>query len=217
MRQTKRFFLMLAVFLVLAGALAYRSGRNKSELKFGEALDEVVAVVDGDELTVRDMAFYIAYEEGLIEKHAIIYDAEDTGAFWRVFTNRTFLRSKAKQTVLDMAVHDMIFYQLSRAESMELTEEEEACVADSQYDFWSDLEEEQREALGISQEEMNETIRRIALAEKYQTLLAAIERTEYDDYSFDGKAYQRLLTEHEYKVYEDIWDRIQFGSITVNH
>lgn len=217
MKQTRRFVLILAVFLVMFGTLAYRSGRSKSELKFQEALDEAVAVVDGDELTVRDLAFYIAYEEGLIEKHAVIYDAEDTGAFWRVFTNHTFLRSKAKQTVLDMAVHDMIFYQLSRAEGMELTEEEETCVADSQYDFWSDLEEEQREALGVSQEDLNEKIRQIALAEKYQTLLTTVERTEYEDYSFDGKAYQRLLTEHEYKVYDDIWDRIQFGSITVDH
>lgn len=217
MRQKLSFTAVLLVLVIVLGISAVYTRAQKRPLSFNESLDLVVVTVDGRELTLRELAFYIAYEEQRIEADARVYDPEDTGKYWRIYTNHTFLREKGKQTVVDMAVHDEIFYQLAMTENMELTAKEETYLANSQYDFWSDLEEEQRESLGVSEDVLKESMRRIALAEKYQYLLAEMKNTDFEEYSVAGAAYQRMLEEHEYEVDASIWDRIRFGSITIDH
>lgn len=217
MRQKLTLTAVLVVLVLISGFAAFKEQGRRQKLSFPDSLDMTAAVVDGETLTLRDMAFYIAYEETQMEETARIYNAENTGEFWRLFTNRTFFRSEGKQVALDMAVHDVIFYQLAVEEGLELTEEEQHHLENDQYDFWSDLEEEQRERLGVSEEDIKETMRRMALAEKYQYLLAAIEEKEFDDYSIAGTAYQRLVEEHEVELDETTWERVPFGSITVDH
>lgn len=217
MRQTTKFVLVVAACVAAACAYGLRSGPRENYMTFNENLDKVVANVDGDDIYLRDLAFYLAYEEGMMEKYANIYDDEDTGAFWRIASNRMFLRVESKDAVMDMAVHDIIFCELAKEESLTLNEEEQKLAEDAGNDFWSDLEEEQREALGVEKEQIGETISRIALAEKYQTILAGVQGEDYDNYSFQGDAYERILEEHEVTVYKDVWKKVNFGGITVNH
>lgn len=208
---------ILLVLLVITGAGAVRNGLQRQDLVFPDALEEVAVTVDGRALTLRELAFYIAYEEGQIEADAYIYNPEDTGEYWRIYTNHTFLRKEGKQTTMDMAIHDEIFYQLALAEGIELTEEEEMHLANDQYDFWSDLEEEQRAALGVSEDVLKDSMRKIALAEKYQYLLAETQNKDYEAYSFTGTEYADLLKEHDCKIEEAVWNRVNFGGITVDH
>lgn len=215
-RQVKVFLLIVLAMLVLLGFYTWYSGGQKKKVDFSEALDEVAVEVDGAELLVRDMAVYVAYEEGLVEYYAVIYDEDNPSAFWNAYTNHTFIRTKAKQSVLDMAVHDKIFYEASQKENITLTDGEKKYVSDAVEDFWSDLDEEQKNALGVSREEIAEKMQQIALAEKYQSYLAAFYNKEYETYSFQGEEYQKLLEQHEYKE-GDIWKRITFGSVTVEH
>ncbi len=215
-KQAVKFVVVVAAVMVCLMIYALGRGSQRGTVAFHEALDEVVAIVDGDELLVRDVAFYVAYEEGLVEYYAMIYDDENTGAFWNAFTNHTFFRTKAKQSVIEMAVHDAIFYESSRAEGIVLTKEEEQYAADALTDFWSDLSDKQKKALGVTKEEIGETMRRIALAEKYQSYLAAFYEKEFEAYSYTGEAYLKLLEEHDYEEGE-IWQRIKFGGVTLNH
>lgn len=217
MKQTRRFVIILIIFVVVAGAVSLRSAEEKEDLVFAESLDKTAAVVDGKALTLADLAFYIAYQEGEIEKKAYIYNMEDTGEYWKLFNHYVFLRKEGKDAAMDMAIHDAIFYELALAEGIVLDEEEELRLANAQYDFWSDLEEEQREALGVSEDVIKESMRRLAVAEKYQYVLAAMEGKSFASYSVDGSAYEELLTEHTFEIEEDVWSRTRFGGITVNH
>lgn len=217
MRQKLYFTAVLTVIVIAVGILSVRERLRTRDIVYAESLDEVAAIVDGQELTLQDLAFYVAYEEGQMEWVARLYDYSDTGAFWRIYTNHTFLWQAGKDTVMDMAVHDAIFYQLALDEGLSLSEEEEEMLANDQYDFWSDLEEEQRARLGVSEVALDESIRRLALAEKYQYLLSEIEEVEYESYSFQGIAYERLLESHACEIVDSVWDRVPFGSITVDH
>ncbi len=217
MKQKLQFTVILLAIIIALGVLSFNEYQSRQDLIFANSLDEVVLTVDGQELTLTDMAFYIAYQEGEIEKTAHIYNPENTNEYWNLYTNSTFLREAGKQAALDMAVHDEIFYQLAIEEGMELSEEEEEHLANDIYDFWSDLEEEQRAALGVSEEVLTESMRKIALAEKYQYLLAEMKQKSVDDYSFGGQAYEKLLEEHKYTVEENVWEKVPFGSVTVNH
>ena len=83
------------------------------------------------------------------------------------------MKLTAKQAALDMAVHDEIFYQMAVAEGMKLdVTERQNILENDESDFWSDLEDWQREQLGISEEELDSEMEKIALADKYQSIYA---------------------------------------------
>lgn len=217
MDQRRRFTSVLLMAVVIIGFISLKKGQNREYLNFADSLEMTATVVDGEELTLADMAFYIAYVEGLVEKDAIVYDPSNTGKYWNIFTNSSFIRTSAKKTALDMAVHDEIFYQMSRAKGIELNSEEERYLANSCYDFWSDLDDGQKEALGVGRDVLDASMRKVALAEKYQYLYAAMQEADFEAYSFDGDAYLELLNEHDYEITEKVWTRVHFGSITVDH
>ena len=98
-----------------------------------------------------------------------------------------------------------------------ITDKDETYLANAQYDFLSDLGEEGVAALGVSEDVLKKSMEKIALAEKGQQLYAKEHALEYDDYSVGSPAYTQLLEEHDYSVVDENWNRVHFGSITVNH
>lgn len=217
MRQKLRFTAVLVVLLIILGTVSYREQGKRQKLSFPESLDLVVVTVDGEQVSLREMAFYIAYEEGSMEDAAIIYNPDNTDEYWQLYTNHTFLREQAKQTVLDMTVHDTLFSQMAAKEGVVLSEAEEQYLANEQQDFWSDLTEEQRESLSVSEDTLDKTMRKMALAQKYQSILAEMEQVDYEDYSIGGTEYEKLLAQHTCELDETTWERVPFGSITVDH
>lgn len=57
----------------------------------------------------------------------------------------------------------------------------------------------------------------MALAQKYQSILAEMEQVDYEDYSIGGTEYEKLLAQHTCELDETTWERVPFGSITVDH
>ena len=131
--------------------------------------------------------------------------------YWQLYINHTFLREQAKQTVVDMTIHDTLFYQMATAEKITLSEEEEQYLANDQQDFWSDLTEEQRARLGVDEKTIDASMRKMALAQKYQSILAEMEQVDCEDYSIGGTEYEKLLAQHICELDETTWDRVPFG------
>lgn len=69
---------------------------------------------------------------------------------------------------------------------------EQEYLENDESDFWSDLEDWQREQLGISEEELDSEMEKIALADKYQSIYAEMNQKEYEAYNFNGEAYEAL-------------------------
>ena len=44
-----------------------------------------------------------------------------------------------------------------------------------------------------------------------------MNQKEYEAYNFNGEAYEALLSEHKYSVNEKVWDRVDFGSVTLDN
>ena len=80
-------------------------------------------------------------------------------------------------------------------------------------DFWSDLEEEGRERIGVSEEEIGRTFSQMAYAQKQQKLLSEEEGVDYREYNVNGSEYEALLQKHTYQVNEKLWKRLNFGKI----
>lgn len=218
MKKNTIIFIVIVVCLLAAiGVYSYQSGKEKEKVEYTEVLDKIAVTVDGTNLTIRDMAFYIAYEEATVEEQALVYDAEDTNSYWNLHINGDFIKISARTAAMDMAVHDEIFYQMALAEKVVLSEEEESILKERQNDFWMDLSDDAKERIEVSEEELNQTMEKMALAQKYQIVYANMQGASYEDYEYNGDRYIELRDSHEIEINDSIWNRLDFGNITLEH
>ncbi len=207
--------------LMCVGIIVYAlitMGDGRGPLKYNEHLDDVVVTIDGEDVTFRDLAFYILFEERKVEEHAKVYNADYTKDFWNLYTNETFIQIASKDVVIDMAIHDHLFYQLAKAEGMNtLSAEEETELSYAINDFWEDLLDVQWEKLPCDEETINEQIRLAAIAEKYQNYLAAQKGPSQAAYKYDGYSYGQIRDEHSVKINKKLWDKFVLGDITLKH
>ncbi len=157
------------------------------------------------------------YEELKVEDEAAAYDYYDTNKYWNLHTSGRFVKEVAKTHVIEMAVHDEIFYRQAMAEKLTLDEKEEEQLRSRQEDFWTDMTEEQQERLGVDKAEIDCQLEKSALAQKYQNQIAAENNSDFDGYSAGAEPYEQILKEHKYKLNEKLWDRVDFGNIILNH
>ena len=208
---------VLLIAVVLTGFIAYRHRIQNSKITYKDHLDDVVVQVNDQKLTLKDAAYYVAYEEKTVEEQAVVYDSDNTNKYWNLHIDGEFVRVAASNAVVNLLIHDEIFYEMAVDDGIELTQEDIDAYENSESDFWSDLTDWQREQLGISEEELDSEMEKIALADKYQSIYAQMHQKEYEAYNFNGEAYEALLSEHEYSVNEKVWDRVEFGSVTLDN
>ncbi len=212
----KIFWAVVVVFVIAAGGMSFFSYQQKQPLVYHESLMVPAVTVDERTLTMGDLAYYIAAEELEIEEQAKIYDLENTDKYWGMWLRQGgFIKIEAKEMVLDTAIHDEIFYQMAMDAGFTLGEEEQESLAMRQYDFWSDLTEEQQERLGVEKQELMDRMEQIAIAQQYQFVYGMEHSIVAEDYAVDGEKYQELLEEHSVKVNRSDWNRIPFGEVVL--
>lgn len=219
-RMKRKFFITLALACVVVVLVVYRetTAGTRGKLDYASSLDEVAAVVNGEELTLRRLAYYVAYEEALVERQALIYNPENTAQYWNVHEKFDFIRVKARDTALQMAIHDVIFSNMADAEGVVLDEGEEERLIFEQTNFWQDLvEDEKTEGLGAAREDIFESMRRAALAQKYQSIYEQINGVAAGAYDIEKEDYLALLAQQDYEIYTFLWRRVPFGDITLQH
>ena len=221
MKKRKPNFLLTIVLVAIAFSLVYSSHMQKKvtdPVDYPQSLDLTAAEVNGKTLTLRDMAFYVAYEEAQVEQKAVLYDEEHPEKYWNMRVKGGFTRVVARNAAMQMAIHDELMYALATEEGITLSAEEEEQVQEVHGDFWADLTDEGGDnRLGVEEEDIRETLRRIAIAQKYQAVFAELHNKSYEDYEFTADAYQEFLEKQDYTVNEDVWKRVSFGSVTLEH
>lgn len=210
--------LILAATLVCLVLYSGRQGDKKRKIVYAQSLDLVAAQINGEDLTLRELAFYVAYEENQVEQQALAYNYEDTSRYWNMRTDHTYIRIAARNGAIQMALHDELFYQMAQQEGIRLSEEEEQLLAAGIADFWADLTDDEKEImLGVEYEDIAKAMEKIAYAQKMQFLYSQLNNAEYETYDFSTDTYAELLEEQDYKIYEDVWGRVDFGNVTLAH
>lgn len=208
---------MLLIFFGVTLYYSREQGRQRDALVYPDSLALVAAEINGKELTLKDLAFYVAYEEAQVEEQALVYDSDNPGKYWNVRTKNGFIRRSARNTVMQMALHDELFYQMAEDE-IELSEEDEKRLELAEQDFWEDLTERDADSrLGVTREDIYETMRKLTYAQKYQEIYAALHNKETEDYDFTADAYLALLEKQDYKIHKKVWERVSMGSVTLEH
>lgn len=223
-RKVRSYGLVAAVVfgsmaLILIAIFIYNRVDDPTDwLVYSESLDAVAVVVDEQELTLKDMAFYIAYDEMMVEEQAEIYDSEDTSRYWNVMTNGVFIRQLSKENVMKKAIHDEVFYQMAMSDHLELTKEDEDKIAEVQNAFWNNIMyEDKLKRIGVSEDDLNAAIRKIGIAQKYQGIYAQLYQTDMEAFDIGGEEYEKLLEDHTYHINKAVWDRVNYGDVTLEH
>ena len=210
--------IVLGAIVIVLGMYSLRSAGSRKDLKYTECLDKMAVTVNDQMVTFREAALYVAYEEQSVQEQALVYDEDHTDKYWNLHIDGEFVRVAAKQATQQMLIHDVIFYQMAMEEEMDLSEEEAQAFENNFYDFWSDLTEDgKEELLGVTEEELHEAMRRMALAQKCQEVYAIVNDIPKEELDFSGEAYQQLLEKYKYKINDNVWDRLSFGNITLRH
>ncbi|MCR4998985.1 MAG: hypothetical protein K6A05_04000 [Lachnospiraceae bacterium] len=217
--------LWFAVRLILcvglaAAILAYgvHSLHLREPIDYASNLDLVAVTVDGTDLTLRDLYFYVLYEEKTVESIAEVYDKDQTRLFWNIHTNSSFVQEEAKDNVMGMAVHDWIMYQKAVEEHLVLSSEEKEKLESRRTDFWADLYDVQHDTMPVAYEDVNRTMMQVALAQKAQAKLAqAADGASFAGYNWDGEDYKHELSSHSVQINKKVWNRIIIGNVSLRH
>lgn len=94
---------LIAVVLVML-MRNNNSMTNARPLVYRESLDEVAAQINGEKLTLRDMAFYVGYEEYQIQQEALVYDPDDPNRYWSMRVEGGFMNAVARKNAMQMAL-----------------------------------------------------------------------------------------------------------------
>lgn len=217
MKKFRVLWILVLVFAVML-YIANETRLSREEIVYYESLDMVVATVQGQDLTLRDFAVYVAHQEDMVQEQALAYDMENTRRYWSVRTDMGFVNQVARNEAMSMAIHDELFYQLYDELNMELTEEELSLINNDADDFWNDLVDEGKDArLGVSKEDVYNTMYKIACAQKAQMVYAGIQAVDYEDLDYAEEEFLDFLSDYEYEVNNNVLNRLDFGDITLVH
>ena len=209
-QSRKKYIITLILLVTLVALMIYGkdTGERRMKLVYSQALDEVAVTVNGTDLTLRDVAFYVAFEEEQVEEQACEYNPEDTSEYWNVHVDGIYIRVAARNAAIQMAMEEKI----------RLTSEEEASCQLAYEDFWSDFTADGKaERLGVTAEDIRDCMYRMALAQKYQSIYAQLQDVEYEQCNYGEAVYETLLKEQTYSINKDVWGRIDFGNVTLTH
>ena len=174
--------------------------------------------MDDQAITLKDFAFYVAYEEMNVEEQAYVYEPGNTSKYWNLHIDGEFVRIAARNSAVDMAIHDRIFYDMALEDGVELDDEEMQFLINSQQDFLSDISDYGGiEKLGVDEEVICSSMEKAALAQKYQEVYAELNGKEISDYDFSAEGYKALLADTDYKINKEVLERLDFGNITLEH
>ncbi len=209
---------IFAILILVLSVVANVTRINREYLVYNESLDKVVATVEGEDITLRDFAVYVAHQEACVQGQAIIYDPENTTKYWNLHTDGVFISHAARDEAMSMAIHDELFYQLSLEFEIEFSDEELQTIQNDTDDFWNDLVDEDKDKkLGITKDDVQDTMYKIACAQKAQMIYAGINGVDYSDYNFSEEIFLEFLEDYEYDVNENVLNRIDFGDVTLVH
>ena len=210
--------LMLLVITIIMGIVAVNTRLNREDIVYNESLNTVVATVQENEITLRDFAVYVAHQEAQVQEQAIIYDPDDTRKYWNVHTDGTYISHAARNEAMSMAIHDELFYQLALELDITLTEDEQGILENEVEDFWNDLVDEEKEKrLGITRQDVYNTMYKIALSQKGQMIYAMKNSVSYEDFDFYEEEFLAFLEDYKYEVDDSVLSRIDFGDVTLVH
>ena len=218
MRTLKKISIVAALVVVFVVSLVGCSFGKKEEFKVKNNLDKVVLTIDDTKYTLGDIGYYIANGEAAVEAQALIYSPEHPEQYWNKHTNGVFIKLEAKQDVIDNFIRDSLLAMAAKEKSISLSDAEKKQCDEAAQSAFEQLSEYQQKEAGITLDNIGKAMENAYLGQKY--IEYRLENDGSDDYTaqdwaLEGLCYKGLMSEHKIKTNEDIWEKVDFGNISI--
>lgn len=229
-KETKKgLVILLAVFGVILTLLGLDAwNRQKNKFVYEKHLDDVVITVDEEQITLRELGYYVFEVESKIDKQARLYNPEDPLDYWNTYFNSGYeggyISEMAEDAILGSCVCDLIYEKMALEKGYELTAEEKEEAGALAEQFFASMNEEQIAVTGLTQEMVTEITERQALVLKFaKEYFEDVDFSGYAGYreelvSYAGDYYkEKILPEHEVVYEYDIINEWKVGRITTDY
>ena len=184
-RTRQQWYAIAVAAVIVLGLFVYVVATLPEDFVFSEHLDDVAVTVtspDGavTEVSLREMSYYIMLSEANVNQLAEVYNSENTHQFWNIFTNHTFIKTKAKEEAYDSCIRDVIYVQEAVNANIMLTDEERTQADLRAQDIADGMTLKQQEVTRLTAEDLIPIIERITLAYKYANYLVDTVDDVYD-------------------------------------
>lgn len=183
-----------------------------------EHLDETVVKINDHEFTLEDIGYYIANGEASVEAQALTYNPDNPEEYWNKHTNGIFIKVQARQNVMDNFVRDEILAIAAKEQGLTLSDEEKENCKTGAQTMYNQLNAFQKEEAGITVENLKVALENAYLGQNY--LKYRLENDGRDDYTeqdwqLNGVCYEGLLNKYKVKVIDSVWEKVDFGKVTI--
>jgi hypothetical protein len=194
--------LLLMLLLIGSIRLSYYQYDHTEEFVFSEHLDETAVEIDGEEIPLQELSYYIMVLEEKIEEMAVVYDEEDPDAFWRIYTNGDFLVNTAEELAMETCIKDNLYTMEAEKIRLTLDEDDETQIEEEVDTLCEEMTDKQKQVTGLDKELLTQIKKKQYLSAKYE-LLAGED------------AYDSVYAAHTVKINTKLWDKVKLGTITI--
>lgn len=72
MKLQRKFIITMLLAFVVVIAFAVRHNRMRADIVYAKALEESAMTINGESITLKELAFYVAYEEKIVQQQALV-------------------------------------------------------------------------------------------------------------------------------------------------
>ncbi len=191
---------------------------------FSSHLSETAVTVDGEEIPLKTLGYYVMVTEENVDLLASLYDPSDTFSFWRLHINTTFVVSAAKKGAMNTCIRDILYSNRAVELGISLDDDDEEKIMDEAADIEDGLSMKQRMATQLDAQSLVPILERVYLARKYAVKLSEEMdfTTEYGQSAgvalgVGGAYFEEAYEAADIKINEKLWKKVSLGNITIGH
>lgn len=219
-QKTKNIIVSICTIIIIISIAAFVlitiNLLSREEFSYADSLDDTVLTVEKENISLKEISYYILVAETNYNEAANIYNEENPHAFWNIALNMKYFRNRVKQSVIDACTRDNIYYQQALQEGYTLKEEELEEIEDKALEEISKMTDWQMKLTEYQMGDMVKVLTKIAYSRKYAEHLMAEGYTALE-LDVDGSKYEEIKSEYTVSVNQKIWKNITLGKVTINN
>jgi len=213
------FIIVVALILiVMIGSLYLNKSR---EFVYARSLSDTVVEIDGEDVSLYRLTYYIMIEEEAVNEAAMIYDPEKPWTYWNIYVSNAYVSTSAREITMNYFLRDYVYSRIAIAEGFVLEDAELEDLKVKAQTIYSGLTDKQA-STHISEEDILTAITEKAYADKYVIAMAKEKKLDITEevlsayYGMNSSFFKKTMQEHNVKIKEKIWNQVPMGHVTIN-
>ena len=220
-KENATLIFIMAVLIMLIVIVASLFFKKSKEFVYSRALSNAVVEIDGEDVSLYRLTYYIMIEEEAVNEAAMIYDSEKPWTYWNIYVNNAYVSTSAREITMNYFLRDYVYSREAIEEGFTLDESELAELSVKAQTIYAGLTDKQA-STGLDEEDILTAITEKAYADKYVLAKAKEQGIEIKEevlsayYGMNSPFFQKMMEKHNVHINEKNWNKVPMGHVTIN-